>query len=180
MASIPGRSPGGRLPLPVSPWTLLLSGFGLIGVGLLAALLPGDAFLVVRILFLLAGLIAAGGAVWLKLGAMPLALQDCAGHRRLYGAIRRRSPARQLRHEVRLGLCRVGALRADDDRRRRSVAHPALADDAKIAVSLLVLFHFGGIFVATTAVPPRGEAIPWWTAQLWAQCITITCTSPTW
>jgi hypothetical protein len=37
----------------------------------------------------------------------------------------------------------------------------------RVVASLLVLFHFGGITVAVTAVPPREEPAPWVSQQLW-------------
>lgn len=41
----------------------------------------------------------------------------------------------------------------------------------RIVVSLLIVYHFGGILTATTAVAPPGpgSSIPWITAQLWAR-----------
>jgi hypothetical protein len=38
----------------------------------------------------------------------------------------------------------------------------------RTAVSLLILFHFGGILTAVTSVPPPGAPAPWLTAQLWS------------
>lgn len=37
----------------------------------------------------------------------------------------------------------------------------------RIAIVLLVLFHFGGILTAVTSVPPRNEPAPWISMQLW-------------
>ena len=37
----------------------------------------------------------------------------------------------------------------------------------RIAALVLVVFHFGGILTAVTAVPPRNEPAPWISMQLW-------------
>ena len=39
----------------------------------------------------------------------------------------------------------------------------------RLTVSVLVLIHFGGIFAATTSVPPPGSNAPWLTMQLWTR-----------
>jgi len=39
----------------------------------------------------------------------------------------------------------------------------------KAIVSLLVLFHFGGIFAAVTSVPPPGASPPWLIMQAWTR-----------
>jgi hypothetical protein len=39
----------------------------------------------------------------------------------------------------------------------------------RLAISLIILFHFGGILVAVTVVPPPGGESPWVSAQLWTR-----------
>jgi hypothetical protein len=39
----------------------------------------------------------------------------------------------------------------------------------KVAASVLVLFHFGGIVTAVTSIPPHSSEPPWLAAQLWTR-----------
>lgn len=170
MSSSPERIAGYRtLPLPIRPWTLLLIGAGLILAGLLVALVPGNGLVPVRLSLLLAGLIVSGASVWLRLGTASINPQDAlpaAGFVALAGvapilASLGLSPSwdsAALLLYVLASIAFAGAVLL--------LLSPWMR---RLVLSLLVLFHFCGIFVATTAVPARGEPIPWWTQQLWAR-----------
>lgn len=152
-----------------NPWPLLGPGLALIILAVMLSNLGRDTAVALRVTLIVVGLIAVGGGVSLRLGSAAWDLDGC-----LHSA----------------GILCVGALAAlvgrfafddawDSAQLVLSVATAvALAGAAlvllpqiarRVVISLLVLFHFGGILTAATSVaPPHGQA-PWITIQLWTR-----------
>jgi len=151
------------------PFRLVYAGLGL-GVSAMAlnALLDGGFFTFVRMVLMLAGLLAAGGAGWWRLGTADA-----------------NDFEEQSKTGILIALASGGVLAA-------YVALPAQADSLKLAalvlwvialvavpivllpslarravISLLVLYHFAGIVSATTAVQQPNGSYPWLPTLLW-------------
>jgi hypothetical protein len=161
----------------INPWVPLLVG---VGLALLAALLPkgsGTAGILARVVPVVAGLIAAGGAVSLRLRSAGAGLDERARSAVLvavaalvpllgYAALDDVDPTtRELKwdsvcllFEVMTAVGVVGAV---------LLLLPRIA--RRVVISVLVLFHFGGILTAVTSVPPPGADPPWLTSQLWSR-----------
>jgi hypothetical protein len=149
------------------PWPLLLGGLTVTVFGLLLA--ATTSWMLLRLAVFAAGLIAAGVAVSRRLQADGkdleervesacllalaafVALLACLGmsgwdsFQWFFGAL--------------VAVALVGSL---------LVLLPSLW--RRVVVSLLIVFHFGGMLTATTSVdPPNGQA-PWLSTQLWVHC----------
>jgi hypothetical protein len=162
-------------PPLLPPFPILVAGLGLIGAAwLMARGFPGPA--VIRVLFLVVGLVAVGAALALHL---PRTGTSSEG-RLLSGGLWVLAAV--------AGLIARDALDPDWDRPpvglpqgsfslllmiAALVAMVAAAITVlpprgrMLAVSALILFHFVGILVAVVNVPPPGGAPPWLAHQLW-------------
>jgi len=151
-----------------NPWPPLLAGLGASAAALLWASVAPESFVPGRVILLLAGLIAAGTGVAVRFRTAAWDLES-----RCYtaGAIGLAAFA---------AVLSTGALDEAWDSPRmllRAVTAVALVGAGlvclsrlwrRLAVSLIVLFHFGGILCAVTSVPPPGGPAPWITGTLWA------------
>ena len=152
-----------------NPWLPLLIG---VGAALIAALLPkwsGTAGVLVRVVPVVVGLVAAGGAVSLRLRFAGQDMEDRAKSAIVvavaalvpllaYAATDKDWDSIRLLFEVMTGVGVAGAV---------LVLLPTLA--RRVVVSLLVLIHFGGILTAVTSVPPPGGDAPWLTTEVWTR-----------
>jgi hypothetical protein len=153
----------------INPWVPLLVGLGL---ALVAALLPkwsGTAGVLARVVPVVAGLIAAGGAVSLRLRSAGQSTEERAMSAILlavaalvpllgYAAMDEAWDSVRLLFEVMTGVGVVGAV---------LVLLPRVA--RRVVASVLVVIHFGGILTAVTSVPPPNSDPPWLTTQLWSR-----------
>jgi hypothetical protein len=150
-----------------NPWPLLVAG---LAAGVLALLLPawsGTVGILVRVLLILAGLLCAGGAVSLRLYFAGQDVDDRAKSAGLlalaalvpllcYAAADKDWDTFRLVLTVLTVVAVVGAV---------LVLLPTVA--RRVAVSLLLLFHFAGILTAVTSVSPPGADPPWLVSQAW-------------
>jgi hypothetical protein len=147
---------------------MLLAGFGAIILGLIVSLVPGDWLVPIRAFLLVAGLVAVAGSVWARLAswrdesnregaAAFLALAAAAPLLASFG-MKEQWDSICLLLYILTGISLGGAI---------LLVMPQTA--RRFALSLLILFHFGGILVAVTNVPPRDQLPPWWTSQLWGR-----------
>jgi hypothetical protein len=141
-------------------------------VGVVALLLPawsGTAAVVVRVLLILAALLCAAGAVSLRLYFTGQDADDRAKSAGLlalaalvpllaYAAADKEWDSFRLLLTVLTALAVVGAV---------LVLLPRVA--RRVVVSLLLLFHFGGILTAVASVAPPGADPPWLVSQAWAR-----------
>src|SRR5262245_39548647 len=136
------------------PFKLVYTGLGLGAVaGILLSLLDGGFFTFVRVVFMMASLVAAGGAVWWRLstadandfeeqsktGILIALASGCV----LFAWVAMPADADSLRMAL-LVLWVVTLLAVP------LILLPRIA--RRTVISLWVLFHFGGILTATTAV----------------------------
>jgi hypothetical protein len=150
----------------IRPWPLLLAGLVITIVGLT---LSQTSFTGLRVGLIGLGVVLAGGAVARRLQTAEWELEDRVESAGLLavsafvallaflGTYREWDSARRCLGAL-IALALLGSL---------LVLLPALY--RKIAISLLVILHFGGILTAVTAVPPREEQAPWLAMQLWTR-----------
>jgi hypothetical protein len=149
------------------PWGMLLGATALTVLALLLGKMSGQAGLVLRVLCMIGGLITAGAAVTRRLRNAGQSFDDSLISGALvlaavfpilivlYGL----DPAwdwAQMVLRVLTWVTVAGAF---------LVVLPPLA--RRLVISLLAVFHFGGILVAVTTVPPPNAAAPWLGLQLW-------------
>jgi hypothetical protein len=167
--------PRGR-PL-INPWLPLLAG---LAATLIAALLPkwsGTAGVLMRVVPVVAGLIAAGAAVSLRLRHAGPGVEERARSAILLGVAALvpllayaslndvDAATNQLKWDsvclvlgVMTGVGVVGAV---------LILLPTVA--RRVVISLLLLVHFGGILTAITSVSPPGADPPWLTTTVWTR-----------
>jgi hypothetical protein len=160
-----------------NPWVPLLVG---VGLALVAAMMPkwsGTAGVLARVIPVVAGLIAAGGAVALRLRFTGPGLEERARSAILvavaalvpllsYAALNDAGAVPGelkwdsicLLFEVLTGVGVAGAV---------LVLLPTVA--RRVVISVLVLIHFGGILTAVTSVPPPSGDPAWLTMQIWGR-----------
>jgi hypothetical protein len=159
---------GGDGP-PIKAWQLLLVG---VGLPLVAVFLPhwsATAAVVFRVVLLVAGLVSAGAAVWLRLHFGGPAAEERA---RSAGVVALAALAPLLAFaasprdwdSIRLFL---GVLTAVTISGAVVVLLPGAARRA--VVSLLIVLHFGGILTAVASVAPPGSDAPWLVNQVWSK-----------
>jgi hypothetical protein len=155
---------------PVSnPWPLLLAGVGLTLLACFLALVPGPAAMALRVILLVLGLVSAGAGVWVRLhftgqqaeeralSAVLVALATLAPLL-AYAATPPEWDTIRLLFGVMTAVTLSGAV---------LLLLPSAA--RRVALSLLLLVHFGGILTAVTSVaPPSGDA-PWLVNQVWSR-----------
>jgi hypothetical protein len=166
MAQAPESSPPNRPAFLQQPWLLVLAGLGTTILGLLLLTVPNlepPRVILTGIGVILAGLavarrlqtaaddleervVSAGVVVASSLTAMIayIALQKWDSARMFFGVL--------------FGVGLAGSV---------LVLLPSLG--RRIVLSVLVVLHFGCIVTAVTLVPPRNEAAPWLSMQLWAR-----------
>lgn len=168
--SQPDTPPSPVLNWPVTrPWPWLIAGLMLTGAALLLTRQTEGAWVPLRVAMILAGLIAVGGAISLRLqsatwdfperlrSAGMVALGALASLLGCFGMAPEWDSARlALGVLANVALVGAGILLLPQTARR-------------IVVSLLVLFHFGGILMAVTSIPPPNSNAPWLTVQLWTR-----------
>jgi hypothetical protein len=146
------------------PWPLLLAGLACTAIGLLLTKTP---YVPARLLFLAAGLLLAGSAVSKRLQTASWKLED------------RIESAGLLAAAAALALLSIAGIDESWDSGivflvvlgivglfgSFLVLLPQTA--RRIAASILVVLHFGGILTAVTAVPPRNDSAPWLSMHLW-------------
>jgi hypothetical protein len=155
-------------PFYLRPWVVLLAGLVLVVVGLALTSLPGSAAVTARVISLVAGLFTAGAAIGRRL----------------------QTAGQEIEHRIETaGLLAVGAfaallaLLASTEWSSANyfliglmviavggagfVLLPPIA--RQVAASLLILFHFCGIFVASTNVAAPGGTTPWLTELAWSK-----------
>jgi hypothetical protein len=184
MSRTVGLPPAATDPFFLRPWVVLLAGLGLAGVGLGLSSLEGHAANVARALFLVAGLGTAAAAVSRRLQTAGQELEqriETAGMIAV-GAFVALVDYLAIVNEVKDGNGKV--ITAGDDWTSAQffliglivialfgavlVILPSLP--RKVLLSLLLVFHFGGIFVAGANVAPGGVGQPpWLTEQLWVR-----------
>jgi hypothetical protein len=158
---LPLSSP--RVPDYLRPWLVLAAGLALIGIGLVFLL---TSLAAPRALCLVAGLLVTGSAVSWRLRTSG---QDFNDRATSFGFLAlaflgvllayvgaRGWPVAQLFLGVLAAVALAGSV---------LVLLPSLA--RRIVVSLIILYHFGGILTAVTSVPPPGGEPPWLSLQLW-------------
>jgi hypothetical protein len=163
------NSPPGEGPVRFPPWPTLLVGVGLTLLACVVGFVPGQAFLVLRVMLVVAGLVTTGFGVWLGLHAAGLAADERA-RSAVVAALAALAPllafaamppewdALRLLFGVLTAVTLSGAVML--------LLPPA---GRRVAASLLILLHFGGIFTAVTSVaPPSGDA-PWLVNQVWSR-----------
>ena len=146
------------------PWPILLAGLGCTVIGLLFSATP---FIPVRLLFLAAGLIIAGSAVSRRLQTAGWELEDRTESAGLLALAAFVALLAFLGMDESWDSGRIflGALIAVALAGSFLVLLPRTG--RRIAASVLLLLHFGGILTAVTAVPPRNEQAPWLSMQIW-------------
>jgi hypothetical protein len=148
---------------------LLLAG---VGLPLIAVFLPqwsATAAVVLRVVLLVAGLVSAGAAVWLRLHFGGNGSEERA---RSAGLVALAALAPLLAFaasppdwdSIRLFL---GVLTAVTISGAVVVLLPAAARRA--VASLLIVLHFGGILTAVASVAPPGSDAPWLVNQVWSK-----------
>jgi hypothetical protein len=146
------------------PWPILLAGLACTVIGLLFA---QTAYVPARLLFVGAGVLIAGIAVARRLQTTSWELEDrveSAGLLALsafvallaYEGMDEKWDSGCLFLGVLIGVALAASF---------LVLLPRLV--RRVVLLLVVVLHFGGILTAVTTVPPRGDAAPWMSAQLW-------------
>jgi hypothetical protein len=148
-----------------------LTGLGLVAAGLALCTIENTSVTPVRVLLLAVGLFTAGAAIGRRLqtaggtweqrleSAGMLSLGAFAGLLAYLATDEAWDSARFFLAGVMI-VALVGAL---------LVLLPVLL--RKVVASLLIVFHFAGIFVAGTNVAPQGmDQAPWLTQQAWTRC----------
>jgi hypothetical protein len=157
MPITPGHEPGGGGRLLKSPWPLLLAGVSAVTLGTFLSRMtsvPGSAVA----LLLGGGLLGTAGAVVLRPRSAPvLGLAAVACSVTSWGM-----PADWDSLQLFLAVLTFVTAAA-----AVLVLLPRAVGQA--VVSLLILFHFGGIVTAVTAVPPPGGQPPWLVHQVWTR-----------
>lgn len=155
-------APPARYLLPI-----LIGGYvtELLAAGL--SFVEADAIVPVRVILLLAGLIAAGLAVMWRLqagdesegtqGAAAFVLLSAGVPLVASFGMDNEWDTAQLVCYVLMAVAIAGGVLLLVPRSIR-----------RLAASLMVLFHFGAICIATTAIPALGQPPPWWNTQLWS------------
>lgn len=152
-----------------NPWPLLLAGLTATFIAFCLPQRDDTGITVVRVALLLAGLVAAGGAVWLRLhfaGSEADERGRSAGLVALaalvpllaYGAVPKEWDSIRLLLGILTAVTLSGAA---------LVLLPAAARRA--VASVLLLLHFGGIFCAVSSAPPPLAEAPWVTQTLWSR-----------
>jgi hypothetical protein len=152
-----------------NPWPLLFAGLALTGLALLLASRGGGAWSAARVGLVVAGLILAGGAVSIRLQSaswdadarfQSAGLLALAGLAALlaYPALDADWDSARLLLAVLAGVAVAGAV---------LVLLPTVA--RKVVISLLVLYHFGGILSAVLSVAPPNQPASWLTNQVWTR-----------
>jgi hypothetical protein len=146
------------------PWPRLLAGLGFTVLGLLFAATP---YVPVRLIFLAVGLLITAGAVASRLQTASWELEDRAESAGLLAmaAFVALLAFLGMDESWDSGHTFLGALIALALVGSFLVLLPRTG--RRVAASVLVLLHFGGILTAITAVPPRNEQAPWVSMQLW-------------
>jgi hypothetical protein len=158
-------------PVYLRPWVVVLTGLGLVAAGLALCTIEIGGVTPVRVFLLAAGLFTAGAAIGRRLrtagGAWEARLETAgmlslgafAGLLAYLATDEAWDSARFFLSGVMI-VALVGAL---------LVLLPVLL--RKVVASLLILFHFAGIFVAGVNVAPQGmDQSPWLTEQAWTRC----------
>jgi hypothetical protein len=152
----------------VRPWPVLLAGLGLIGVGFFLSGWNEDPVVPFRVLFVLGGLVLAGGAISLRLRSAGQELDEriesaavvavaALGALLAYWATDPSWDSIQLFFGVLVGVGLAGAVLVLLPTRTR-----------RVVLAVAVLYHFGAIFTATTMVEPPGFSAPWVSQKLWS------------
>jgi hypothetical protein len=153
----------------LNPWGVLAVGLAAEAVAWLWSLALGDVFPAVRGILLAAGLLAVGSAVALRLQRAGWETDDRITSTALLALAALGCGLAWLGLDPAwdsLGiLVRVLALAAAGG--AFLVALPWRA--RLVAISLLVVFHFGAILTAVAMVPPPSTSPPWLAAQLWTR-----------
>jgi hypothetical protein len=149
------------------PWFVMLSGLGATILGImLLSVSAAPAAVVVGIVLLGSGAIAAAAAVRLRLkdlgpeldqrveAASLVAAAAFVALLAFFGMGEWDSARLFFGGLIAVGLVGAGLVLLPSPARR-------------FALSVLVLLHFGGIFVAITAVEPAGQQAPWLSVQAW-------------
>jgi len=167
MARDPAAAPR-LIPLPVHPWVFILGGLGLVLLSwLIGKMLPAAAF--VRVILALGGAGSAIAGVVVRLRRCPWMLHDrietaamiaTAGLSCLVGWF-------CMSEDWDSGKFLFGALFIVSLAGSMLVILPTVG--RKIFLSLFVLFHFGGMATAITAIDPPNNTGPWVSKQLWAR-----------
>jgi hypothetical protein len=157
-------------PVYLRPWVVLLTGLGLEAVGLALCTFENSGVTPVRVFLLAAGLITAGAAIGRRLqtagGALEERLESAGmlslgAFAALLAYLATDDPWDSARFFL-IGVMIVALVGA------MLVLLPTII--RKVVVSLLILFHFAGIFVAGVNVAPQGmDQPPWLTEQAWAR-----------
>lgn len=146
------------------PWPIMLAGLALTFLGLI---LSQTAFVPARVLLLGAGVLLAGIAVSRRLQTASWELEDRAESAGLLALSAFVALLAFLGMDEKWDSGRIflGALIIVALAGSFVVLLPRTG--RRIAASILVVLHFGGILTAVTAVPPRNEPAPWLSMQLW-------------
>ena len=153
--------------LPPTPFHLAAAGMATSALAACLHLVPGEPVTVLRVALLVAGLLLAGGAVWWKIRTMDDSFDErcqtaiavaLAGGAVLgsWLAMDKEWDSLRLALMVLWGLSLLGVV---------LVLLPVAG--RKVAVSLLVLFHFGGILTTVTAVGAGNYSAPYIPSVLW-------------
>jgi hypothetical protein len=159
----PARRPAPERPW-LRPWPLLLGGLGATVVGLGLAI--ATHWMLTCLVVFLAGLSAAGLAVSRRLQSASQALEErvesacllaLAGFIALLACLGMSGwDSFQWFFGALVAVALVGSL---------LVLLPSLW--RRVIVSVLIVFHFGGMLTATTSVDPPGAMAPWLSTQMW-------------
>lgn len=154
--------------LPADPIQLVAAGVATSALAVALHLVPGAAATCLRVVLLVAGLLLSGGAAWWQLRSVGPSFDDraraaillaAAGASVLGGYLAMDTDWNSLRMAliVLWVVVLVGV---------PLVLLPSVG--RRIVISLLILFHFGGILTAVTAVQPHNNGvIPWLPSFLW-------------
>jgi hypothetical protein len=157
-------SPPAKDGLMPGPWPLLLGGLTLTLLGLLSSY---TAWTSVSLLLITAGLLVGGFAVSRRLQTTGWEMEDrvetaaflaLSGFLALlsYGVMEDRWDSGKMFFAALLGVALAGAV---------LVLLPT--PTRKVVLVLLVVFHFGGMLTAVTAVAPPNGSAPWVSIQAW-------------
>ncbi len=146
------------------PWPTLLAGLACTVAGLLLSQTP---YVPLRLLLLGAGLLIAAAAVARRLQTAEWELEDRAESAGLLAMSAFVALLAFLGTDERWDSGRIflGVLIAVALLGSFLVLLPRTG--RRIAASILVLLHFGGIVTSITAVPPRNDPAPWLSMQIW-------------
>ncbi len=153
-----------------NPWVLAGAGVAATGLALLLSAVPGTALVPLRVTLIVAGITTAGGAAWLRLH---FARADDGGDRAQCATLVALAALAPIISFAALdeawdsARLLVGVIAAVAVAGAVVVLLPPLF--RRVAISLLVLVHFGGILTAVTSVPPPGADGPWVTGQAWGR-----------